>query len=463
MNDLITAGDADLLARFVRARDGEAFGELVRRHGPIVLAVCRRVLAHREDAEDAFQATFFVLALRAHAFERPELLAGWLFEVARRTAMKARRARLRRDRLVSRLSRMMPMKSVATAQSQEFSAVLDAEIARLAPKYRTPVVLCYLQGKTNVEAARQLAMPEGTLATRLRRAREILRDRLTSRGIGLSVETLGARLLASQASDPVPAALISMTASGAKMMRAGKPATSLHPGISSRAMLLGQGVAKSMAVARLAAAVVMVLAISVPVGVIWQLPRVWNSDLSLTVLDRQSGQPVPWATVRVVSDGHEEMLVCDQQGRCAVPRPASSVASFQIFTGGSGYIWSRVVWLRNDQPRLRVPAALTIPLAPGAVHFRVLNKAGQFVNAANRSAFAGSVSAKVKVDIDLRDDNGEPIPIPDGMLRDGMIHAGLLDRSGQPIYVGAAPIRAGDKNTGIQVDLDMKNRPQRKP
>ncbi|HSZ56820.1 MAG TPA: sigma-70 family RNA polymerase sigma factor [Tepidisphaeraceae bacterium] len=463
MNDLITAGDADLLARFVEARDGEAFAELVRRHGPIVLAVCRRILAHRQDAEDAFQATFFVLAVRAHAFKRPELLPGWLFEVARRTAMKARSARLRRERLISRLSRMTPMKSAATAQSQDFSAILDAEIARLAPKYRTPVVLCYLQGRTNVEAARQLALPEGTLATRLRRAREILRDRVTSRGIGLSVETLGARLLASKASDPVPAALIAMTASGAKTMRAGEPATSLHPGISSRAMLLGQGVAKSMAFARLAAAMALVLAISVPVGVVWQLPRVWNSDLSLTVVDRQSGQPVPWATVRVVSDGHEEMLACDQQGRCAVPRPASSVASFQIFTSGSGYIWSRVVWLRKDKPRLRIPAAMSIPLVRGAIHVHAMDKTGQLVNRANRSAFAGPVSAKVNVDIDLRDDNGEPIPIPDAMLRDGMLHAGVLDSNGQPIYEGATPVRAGDKNTGIQIDLDMKNRPQRKP
>src|SRR5205085_417873 len=159
---------------------------LVDRHGPMVLSVCRRVLGNAHDAEDAFQAAFLVLVRRARKILRRESVGSWLHGVAYRTALKARTAALRR---------LVKEKQTAAGQAvddrsdivwRELRPILDEEIDRLPEKYRLPLVLCYLEGKTNAEVARQLRWPKGTVATRLARAREQLRRRLTRRGAVLS-------------------------------------------------------------------------------------------------------------------------------------------------------------------------------------------------------------------------------------------------------------------------------------
>jgi RNA polymerase sigma factor (sigma-70 family) len=187
--------DAQLLARYIEHREDGAFAALVQRHGPMVFAACRRALAP-PDAEDAFQATFIVLARRAASVSPREHLAAWLYGVARRTALKAReraQRRFARERTVAEL----PEPSAPDAPpSNELLTVIDEELERLPSKYRVPVVLCDLEGLTREEAARRLGWVVGTLSWRLAAARKLLAERLSRRGVGLSVGALASGALA---------------------------------------------------------------------------------------------------------------------------------------------------------------------------------------------------------------------------------------------------------------------------
>ncbi len=177
--------DAALLSRFAGHADEAAFAELVRRHGPAVLGVCRRVLRDEHAAEDAFQVAFLLLAKKAGSLRDPERLACWLHGVAYRTALK------QRSWLMRRRLREQPINETKPAAPNEadpdLSAEIDAAIQQLPTKYRIPVVLCYLQGLTNAQAAAAVGCPANTIATRLARARARLRDRLTKQGLTVAV------------------------------------------------------------------------------------------------------------------------------------------------------------------------------------------------------------------------------------------------------------------------------------
>jgi RNA polymerase sigma factor (sigma-70 family) len=182
--------DAELLRRYLTRRDEAAFESLVWRHGAMVLAVCRRLVRHEQDAEDAFQAVFLTFARAAGRITRRESVGGWLYRVACRVARKARARSARRA--------AGPLGDLARAGGDpadeaarhELRPLLDEEVGRLPVKYRVPLVLCYLQGRTNEQAARELGWPRGTVATRLARARRLLRARLTRRGVALSAGAL---------------------------------------------------------------------------------------------------------------------------------------------------------------------------------------------------------------------------------------------------------------------------------
>jgi RNA polymerase sigma factor (sigma-70 family) len=218
------ATDADLLERFAAGRDPAAFAELVQRHGPMVLRVCRRVLGHTHDADDAFQATFVVLVKKAGAIAHRERLANWLYGVAYRAALEVKKdvARRRaREKPADQASVKDPREP--EAGGNELQPVLEAELQRLPDKYRAPVVLCYLEGKTNEQAARELAWPAGTVKIRLSRARELLRDRLARRGMGLTVGGLAVLLAQESASAAVPVALAQATQAAAMSGTAAGP------------------------------------------------------------------------------------------------------------------------------------------------------------------------------------------------------------------------------------------------
>jgi RNA polymerase sigma factor (sigma-70 family) len=173
--------DAQLLARFLACRDEAAFTALVRRHGPLVLGVCRRVLRHAQDAEDAFQAAFLVLARKAGSVLKGAAVGSWLYMVAYRTAQRARARQARRQAREKQVDEI-PHPQVEPQQVEDWRPLLDQELSRLPEKYRTPVVLCDLQGQSRREAARQLRLPDGTLSRRLVAGRRLLAERLSRRG-----------------------------------------------------------------------------------------------------------------------------------------------------------------------------------------------------------------------------------------------------------------------------------------
>jgi RNA polymerase sigma factor (sigma-70 family) len=198
--------DEELLDRYRRGREEGAFAALLRRHGGMVWGVCRRLLGQQQDAEDAFQATFFVLARKAGSIGRGNLLGNWLYGVAYRTALKARRSAARWQ------SRRRPLTVEPAAvgdggEGADVPALVDEELRQLPEKYRVPVVLCCLEGMTKEEAARSAGWPEGTVSSRLARGRDLLRQRLTRRGVTCSAAPVAA-LLAGGAAPAAPPALL---------------------------------------------------------------------------------------------------------------------------------------------------------------------------------------------------------------------------------------------------------------
>lgn len=178
--------DRELLERYVDGRDEFAFAELVRRHGPMVLSVCRRIMRHEQDAEDVFQATFMVLARRAGSIRKGESLSGWLYQVAYRLALRGRQIRVRQS------EQAVSIDMIDAAVPQFDRIALDDELARLPDEYRSVVILCYLEGRTQIEAAAVLATTADAVNSRLKRAREILRTRYARFGAGLAMLSSGA-------------------------------------------------------------------------------------------------------------------------------------------------------------------------------------------------------------------------------------------------------------------------------
>jgi RNA polymerase sigma factor (sigma-70 family) len=201
--------DADLLAALVR-KDPAAVEAVIHRHGPMVWGVCRRVLGHH-DAEDAFQATFLVLARRAEAVRPPGLLGNWLYGVARRTALKARTVAAKRARREAIMADVPDFSALPADDWADLRPVLDQELERLPDRLRAPLVLCDLEGLTRPEAARRLGWPDGTVASRLAAGRRKLADRLARRGIVLSGGALAVSLT-DHATAHVPPALFAATA-----------------------------------------------------------------------------------------------------------------------------------------------------------------------------------------------------------------------------------------------------------
>jgi RNA polymerase sigma factor (sigma-70 family) len=211
------ATDGQLLARFVRLRDQAAFAALFRRHGPMVWSVCRRVLPDSDSAEDAFQATFVVFFRKAGSIGRPELLANYLHGIAYRTAHKARSLGIRRRIREGQSLPDVPAPAEHPAAG-ELRPLLDEVLLDLPEKYRAPLVLCYLEGKTYAEAARLLGWAEGTVSGRLARARVALRGRLRRRGLVLSAATLAALLPQAAPAAMVPPGICAATLQAATGM-----------------------------------------------------------------------------------------------------------------------------------------------------------------------------------------------------------------------------------------------------
>ncbi len=265
--------DGQLLERFLtapspvpyqageRAVQEAAFEALVRRHGPMVLGVCRRVLKHTHDAEDAFQATFLVLVRKAASLLPRAAVGNWLYGVAYHTALKARAATMRRWAKLAQVRDMPKREALMEDTREDWQPLLDQELSRLPDKYREPIVLCDLEGKTRREVARQLGIPEGTLSGRLTTARRRLAKRLARHGVTLSAGSLAAILSQNGALACVPAPLVVTTVKAATVVAAGQAATAGV--ISAKVTALTEGVMKGMLITKLKVTAVFCVAVGV--------------------------------------------------------------------------------------------------------------------------------------------------------------------------------------------------------
>jgi RNA polymerase sigma factor (sigma-70 family) len=332
--------DAHLLERFTAQRDEAAFAALVQRHGPMVLNVCRSVLRHEQDAEDAFQATFLVLAQKAASLRQPEAVAGWLYEVAYHAALRAQADAARRRTQERRTLPVVSADPTLDMTLRDLHRVVHEELRRLPEKYRLPLVLCYLEGRSQDEAASQLGWSKGTLRGRLDRGREQLRRRLAARGVTLSAllcaTAVAPRVAAEALADSVVRAAVLSAVDGAAV-----------GALSARASALAEGVTRAMFLSKLKVATAVLLAVGFlagagalarqvlaardrPVGT--QKPEVRTQkpepaaaakpraaddkrdrvEVSGRVVD-SSGKPVAGA----------KLFLCDDAGKSVAPQPAA--------------------------------------------------------------------------------------------------------------------------------------------
>ena len=243
-----TRTDGQLLDGFIGRQDESAFAEIVRRHGPMVYGLCKRLLGNAHDAEDAFQATFMVLVRRARAVSPRELVGNWLYGVAYRVALDAA-SRVSRRRAREKQVVDMPHPTTTPEDAADLRPVLDLELSRMPEKYRVPIVLCELEGRSRREVARQLHLPEGTLSSRLAAGRKMLAIRLARHGLPLSGAALCTFFSGGAAQAMVPG---SLAVSTIKAAAAGAAVQAVSLGLlSAQAAALTEGALKAMFITKL--------------------------------------------------------------------------------------------------------------------------------------------------------------------------------------------------------------------
>ncbi|MBI3407560.1 MAG: sigma-70 family RNA polymerase sigma factor [Planctomycetes bacterium] len=263
--------DGDLLESFISRGDEKAFEVLLRRHAPMVMGVCRRVLGNEADAEDAFQATFLVLVRKAAAIRPRGMVGNWLYGVAHTTALKARAMNAKRS--AKERERAEGFRHKAAFQAWEaLHEVLDQELKALPDLYRSAIVLCDLEGRPLKEAARQLGCPLGTLGARLTRGRSMLAKRLGRHGFGVTAGAVAGALAQNAASAGVPANVLATTIKAATLVAAGQATAagaSLTGVVPAKVVALTEGVLQAMLLSKikvLAGAFAIIAAIGLGVG-----------------------------------------------------------------------------------------------------------------------------------------------------------------------------------------------------
>jgi len=291
--------DQTLLERFIACGDEAAFAGLVQRHGKTVWGVCWRVLRQEQDVEDAFQAVFLVLARKAASIRTGEAVGSWLYGVAYRTAMKARRSAARRHSYEQRVAPSSQEKAEPWAEEagRELQRLLDEEVQRLAEKYRAPFVLCCLEGMSRSEAARELKWKEGTLSGRLARARDLLQTRLARRGVILSAALTAAALAENTTFAAAQPILIPATIKGGLATLVGtKPV-----GVSASALQLAEAVSRTVTVAKLKTAMLVFLALAMVISGLGLAALQFAPAADISDPDTFVGPPTPFGTPDLVT------------------------------------------------------------------------------------------------------------------------------------------------------------------
>jgi RNA polymerase sigma factor (sigma-70 family) len=329
--------DGQLLEAFLTVRDEAAFEALLRRHGPMVMGVCRRALANPQDAEDAFQATFLVLVRKAATIRPRALVGNWLYGVACRTARRAQAMNIRRQ-----IKERQACPKTACAEEcdpgrDELLRHLDVELSRLPDKYRVPVVLCELEGKSRKEAARLLGLAEGTLSWRLARARKLLAGRMARRGVALSAASL-ALSLSGKASASVPLTLLHSTARVSIQVAGGRALTAAVA--SARVITLTEGVLKAMLMSK--------------------LKMIWTVSLAVTLAAGASG-----LTYRAVAAGPSPTSDPVPQVRGDSDELEALRSELEALRRSLQATRQRVISLENDMKKLALDNAQARPPAVG--------------------------------------------------------------------------------------------------
>jgi RNA polymerase sigma-70 factor (ECF subfamily) len=252
--------DGQLLERFVAGREEAIFEAIVHRHGRMVWGVCRRVLRDHHDAEDAFQATFLVLARKAASVLPREKLPNWLYGVAFQTAMKARAMSIKRRERERRVPALPDTEQGSQLLQEDLVEFLDQELSRLPEKYRTPIILCELEGKSHRAAAEQLGCPIGTISGRLSRAKTMLAERLARRGVVLSTGALAVLTSQNMASAGMPTSLVVSTTKAAIVFAAGQ--ATVEAGVSAKVAIMAEGVLKAMLMTKLKTVTTLLVAVA---------------------------------------------------------------------------------------------------------------------------------------------------------------------------------------------------------
>lgn len=396
--------DGQMLERFALQREEAAFTALVERHGPMVWSVCRRVLNDDHEAEDAFQATFLVLTKRADAIRQRQSVASWLYGVAYRVALKARaklgRRRAREQRLAEPAAAAAPTTGSENMDLalRELRAVLDEEVNRLPAKYRDPLVLCYFEGKTKDEAAAELGWPTGTVSGRLARARELLRERLTRRGLAFSTALMATLIASITSTAALPTGLLAATVQAGMLLAAG---TTAGGAISEAALLLAEAVVRELTLVKLklssALALAVALALSMVLAAVGGVlgpqvfrseqgvreathqQRVFDSHLPLQVCQLIEGQPVkqlgvtPSAQRRgvVIPPGANWYVAPLGGGHLAVGAFGNLGGGLGMFGGGAGNPFGGIGgtspprWQWSSQQWQELAAEVRLKAAPG--------------------------------------------------------------------------------------------------
>ncbi|MCS7015647.1 MAG: sigma-70 family RNA polymerase sigma factor [Gemmatales bacterium] len=326
------SADADLLQRFTEQADTLAFAQLVQKYARLVWRICYRVLGHHQDAEDAFQATFLILATQARTIRKPEQLADWLHGVALRISWKARTMRQRRRRREAEAARWASDQSSTDVADGDAQALVHRELSKLPQHFRTVLVLCDLQGLTRQQAAQQLGLPEGTIASRLARGRALLARRLRQAGLPVAAGLLAVPI--QDALAQVRPHVISATLELAGAMLAGKTAS--YAG--STAYILAQNLLRSLTMMR--------------VG-LWTM-------VAMAVLTSAMITALGWATLLAQGDSQgfappppDEVVSPSQQQADAADRDRPSHAQQQ--NGASDVQTAKPAEPRNDAALSEVP------------------------------------------------------------------------------------------------------------